>query len=103
MGVRKRDVDIQWFSSLLLVMLGGLVYRGKRWKDRYLQMSLHEFAQKHLYVPSWMDSLMQARRAHQPKSLSPRPPATPEQGAEAYFAWRRYRMVRFLHDKILFR
>jgi hypothetical protein len=44
MGVRKRDIDIKWFSSLLLIMLGGLIYRGKRFRDRYLNMTLHDFA-----------------------------------------------------------
>jgi hypothetical protein len=105
MGVRRKDLDIRWFSSLVLIVLGGLIYRAKRRKDKHLTMSLDILAQKYFYVPAWMQTIIKARAKCEPKMYSLSPPSETDSKKIAinYIGVRGYKRTKWLADKILFR
>lgn len=70
MGVRRRDVDIRWFSSLALLVAGGLIFRWRRVKDKYLHKSLKETLEQYYYVPEWMETLSRKKEVKTLKDMS---------------------------------
>lgn len=94
MGVRRRDIDIQWFSSLGLLVAGGLLFRWRRVKDKHLNKSLKDTLRQYYYVPEWMDRLT---RKKQEKSVKEMDEA---EKANWYLTLLEYRRVKKWHDRI---
>lgn len=104
MGVRRRDIDIKWFSSLALIVLGGLLYRFKRFKQNHLTSSLVGIARKYNYTPYWLNAMLPEKEATTTRdTLQPKKVDSPTAVASNYFLQRRYRRHRWLADRIFFR